>query len=84
MPSIMGLHGMQIEKQAAEIRRNLKNLNASFAEFAGNWDILGTHIRNAYGKYDEGQKKLDRFGMNLNQIQQESGQEANQQNVNPD
>jgi len=84
MTVVMGLHGMQIEKQAAEIRRNLKNLNASFAEFAGNWDILGTHIRNAYGKYDEGQKKLDRFGMNLNQIQQESGQEANQQNVNPD
>jgi len=69
MTVVMGLHGLQIEKQAAEIRQNLNRLNASFADFVGNWDVLGKHLRNAYGQYDEGQKKLDRFGMNLNQIQ---------------
>ncbi len=69
MTVVMGLHGLQIEKQAAEIRQNLKKLNASFADFGGNWDILGTHLRNAYGKYEEGQKKLDRFGIQLDQIQ---------------
>ena len=36
----------------------------------GTWDILGKHLRNAYGQYDEGQKKLDRFGMHLDQIQE--------------
>jgi DNA recombination protein RmuC len=71
MTVVMGLHGMQIEKQAAEIRQNLKKLNASFADFAGNWDILGKHIKNAYGQYEQGQKKLDRFGMQLDQIQLE-------------
>jgi len=71
MTVAMGLHGLQIEKQAAEIRQNLKKLNASFADFLGNWDILGTHLRNAYGKYEEGQKKLDRFGLQLDQIQEE-------------
>ena len=65
----MGLHGLQIEKQAGEIRQNLKRLNASFADFGGNWEILGKHLRNAYSQYDEGQKKLDRFGMQLDQIQ---------------
>ena len=30
MTVVMGLHGLQIEKQAAEIRQNLKKLNASF------------------------------------------------------
>jgi DNA recombination protein RmuC len=69
MTVVMGLHGMQIEKQAAEIRQNLNRLNASFADFVSNWDVLGKHLKNAYGQYDEGQKKLDRFGMNLNQIQ---------------
>jgi len=73
MTVAMGLHGLQIEKQAAEIRQNLKRLNASFADFGGTWDILGKHLRNAYSQYDEGQKKLDRFGMHLNQIQ--AGQE---------
>jgi DNA recombination protein RmuC len=72
MTVVMGLHGLQIEKQAAEIRQNLKRLNASFADFLSNWDTLGTHLRNAYSKYEDGQKKLDRFGMQLNQIQDES------------
>ncbi len=73
MTVAMGLHGLQIEKQAAEIRQNLKRLNSSFADFGGTWDILGKHLRNAYSQYDEGQKKLDRFGMHLDQIQ--AGQE---------
>jgi len=69
MTVAMGLHGLQIEKQAAEIRQNLKKLNADFADFGGNWETLGRHLRNAYGQYDEGQKKLDRFGLQLDQIQ---------------
>jgi DNA recombination protein RmuC len=72
MTVVMGLHGLQIEKQAAEIRQNLKRLNASFADFINNWDVLGKHLRNAYSQYDEGHKKLDRFGMQLSQIQDES------------
>ncbi|MBL7154506.1 MAG: hypothetical protein ISS79_12395, partial [Phycisphaerae bacterium] len=54
------------------IRQNLKKLNSSFAEFVSNWDILGRHLRNAYGQYDEGQKKLDRLGLQLGQIQGEN------------
>jgi len=69
MTVVMGLHGLQIEKQAAEIRQNLKRLNASFADFINNWDVLGKHLRNAYSQYDEGHKKLDRFAMQLDQIQ---------------
>ena len=71
MTVVMGLHGLQIEKQAAEIRQNLKKLNASFADFGSSWEILGKHLRNAYGQYDEGQRKLDRFGLQLTQIQGE-------------
>jgi DNA anti-recombination protein RmuC len=62
---------LQIERQAAEIRQNLKKLNASFADFLSNWDVLGKHLRNAYSQYDEADKKLDRFGMQLEQIQDE-------------
>jgi DNA recombination protein RmuC len=71
MTVVMGLHGLQIEKQAAEIRQNLKKLNASFTDFTSIWDVLGKHLRNAYSQYDEGHKKLDRFGMELTNIQQE-------------
>jgi len=71
MTVVMGLHGLQIEKQAAEIRQNLKKLNASFAAFGADWEVLGTHLRNSYNKYEEGQKKLDRLGLHLDQIQAE-------------
>jgi DNA recombination protein RmuC len=72
MTVVMGLHGLQIEKQAAEIRQNLKKLNASFADFGTHWEVLGKHLRNAYGQYEDGQKKLDRFGLQLDQIQDET------------
>ena len=68
---VMGLHGLQIEKQAAEIRQNLKKLNADFTKFLSDWDTLGSHIRNTANKYDEAGKKLDRFGLQLDQIQSE-------------
>jgi len=76
MTVVMGLHGLRIEKQAAEIRQNLKELNADFAEFATIWDTLGTHIRNTANKYDEGNRKLDRFGLQLTQIQDQDHQET--------
>jgi len=76
MTVVMGLHGLQIEKQAAEIRQNLKRLNASFGDFGSNWEVLGKHLRNAYSQYDEGQKKLDRFGMQLDQIQGETDEQT--------
>lgn len=72
MTVVMGLHGLQIEEQAAEIFNNLKKLNADFAEFLSNWDTLGSHIRNTSNKYEDAGKKLDRFGLQLNQIQGET------------
>jgi len=75
MTVAMGLHGLQIEEQAAEIRQNLKKLNASFADFGTHWEVLGKHLRNAYGQYEDGQKKLDRFGLQLDQIQAENDEQ---------
>jgi DNA recombination protein RmuC len=72
MTVVMGLHGLQIEQQAAQICQNLKKLNASFADFGGSWDVLGKHLRNAQGQYEDGERKLNRFGMQLDQIQGET------------
>jgi len=72
MTVVMGLHGLQIEKQAAEIRQNLSKLNASFAGFLEDYDVVGGHIRNAHNRFDDGRKKLDRFADQLEQIQSES------------
>lgn len=75
MTIVMGLHGMQIEKQAAEIRQNLHTLKNSFGDFISLWDTLGNHLRNAQTKHDDGQKKLDKFVMQLEQINTKEGGE---------
>jgi DNA recombination protein RmuC len=69
MTIVMGLHGMQIEKEAAAIRANLQKLSAGLGSFTGNWDTLWRHLRNAQGQYDEGQKNLTQFQIHLEQIQ---------------
>ena len=72
MTVVMGLHGLQIEEQAAEILQNLKRLNADFAGFVSSWDTLGGHIRKTSNKYDEAGRNLDRFTVALEQIQAEN------------
>ena len=69
MTVVMGLHGLQIEKQAAQIRENLKKIASGFETFTANWDVLGKHLRNAQNQYDEGQSKLNKFTIQLDQIQ---------------
>jgi len=69
MTIVMGLHGLQIEEQAAQIRTNLGKLNNVFGDFKKEWSVLGSHIKNVYNKYDDGAKRLDKFDINLGQIQ---------------
>lgn len=69
MTIVMGLRGLQIEAQAAEIRKSLGKLAGSFTGFTSSWDILGKHLRNAQTQYDEGQTKLDKYTLHLEQIQ---------------
>ena len=69
MTVVMGLHGLQIEKQAAQIRQNLKKLNASFSVFVNCWDVLGKHIRNAGSQYEEGGQRLNKFAAELEHTQ---------------
>jgi DNA recombination protein RmuC len=72
MTIVMGLHGLQIEKEAAAIRVNLQKLTAGLEGFSGNWDILGRHLRNASSQYDEGHNKLTQFKLQLENIQHHS------------
>jgi DNA recombination protein RmuC len=69
MTVAMGLHGLQIEQQAAQIRQDLKTLTGQITAFQDSWDTLGTHLRNANSKYEEAHQKLDHFTLRLGQIQ---------------
>ena len=75
MTVAMGLHGMQIERQAGEIRKNLQKLGSALEGFLGSWDTLGGHLRNASSKYEEAHKRLDRFTLKLEQITTANGRQ---------
>jgi len=68
MTVVMGLHGLQIEKQAAEIQTRLKKTAADFNTFLETWQTLGTHLRNAQNQYDSGQSKLNKFTLQIDQL----------------
>jgi DNA recombination protein RmuC len=68
MTIAMGLRGLKIEKQAAEIRTALAQLTGAFGSFLETWDILGKHLRNAQNQYEEGGSRLNKFSLQLEQI----------------
>jgi DNA recombination protein RmuC len=57
----VGLRGLRIEKQAAQIMAFLQRLNADFARFKDDFALLGRHLVNARSKYEDSEKRLVRF-----------------------
>ena len=62
---VMGLKGLQIEKSALIIISHLERLRGDFERFRKEFELIGTHLNNAKGRYDEADKRLDRFGERL-------------------
>jgi DNA recombination protein RmuC len=62
-----GLRGLQVERQAREIINHLERLQGDFARFKEDFRVLGTHIRNAEGKYREVDERVDRLERKLAQ-----------------
>ena len=58
---LLGLKGMRIEKSAQEIIANLGRLNNDLSRFREDFQVVGKHLSNTKNKYDEAEKKLDRF-----------------------
>ncbi len=65
---VLGLKGLQIERQAEEILRGLGRLRGDLGKFQKDFGILGDHLRNARSKYEDAHKRLERFGEKLHRI----------------
>lgn len=66
----LGLKGMQVEENAKAILKNLSALSQEISRFSEDFDTLGSHLSNASRKYDESQKRLERFCDRLKYIQE--------------
>lgn len=72
----LGLKGLKIEENAKAILKNLSTLGVEINKFKEDFDTLGAHLSNAKTKYDDSQKRLDKFSDRLSNIQENKQIEA--------
>ncbi len=65
---VQGLKGLQIEKSAREIFQRLTRLQGDLNRFRKDFQTLGSHLGHARTKFDDAEKRLDRFSDKLEVI----------------
>jgi len=68
MAIALGLKGFKIEQQAQVIMGELARVQGAFGEFYGDFLLVGKHLKNAAGKYDDTLKKAERFNDRIGEI----------------
>jgi DNA recombination protein RmuC len=66
---ILGLKGLEIEKNAQEIISALDRLRIDFTRFSRDFELVRTHLRNAQNCYDSADRKLQKFESKLSLIE---------------
>ena len=66
---ILGLKGLQIEKDALKIQASLSGLKKDIGGFQEDFQLVGRHIMNALNKFEEARRRLDKFNFKLEQIE---------------
>ncbi len=66
---ILGLKGLQIEKDAVKIQALLSGLKKDIGGFQEDFQLVGRHLSNAVNKFEEARRRLDKFSFKLEQIE---------------
>ena len=72
---VLGLKGLQIEKEAQSLFQSLSRLQGDLGRFKKDFQVLGSHLVNAKTKFDDADKRLERFADKLEVV---SGEEPEQ------
>ncbi len=62
---VLGLKGLQIEKEAQSLFQSLTRLQGDLGRFKKDFQVLGSHLVNAKTKFDDAEKRLERFSDKL-------------------
>ena len=65
---LFGLKCLRIEASAQEVLDFCGRLQGDVERFATEYETLGRHLVNARSKYEEGQRRLDRFRGKLERV----------------
>lgn len=65
---LFGLRGMEIEKSAKEIQKNLSGLRTDFGNFRETYEKVGVHLRHAQQSYEQTDRRLNGIETKFTQI----------------
>ncbi len=65
---ILGLKGLQVEKDALKIQASLSGLKKEIGGLQEDFQLVGKHLTNALNKFEEARRRLDKFNFRLEQI----------------
>jgi len=68
MAITFGLRGLKIEEHAKNIVNELGNIQKSYEKFYNEYTLVGKHLKNATGKYEESIKKAEKFNSKVSQV----------------
>lgn len=66
---VLGLRGLRVETHARKIAEDLQRLHGELGRFREEYGVLGRHLRNAAGSFEEGNKRLEKFEGRLGAIE---------------
>ena len=72
---VLGLKGLQIEKSAQAIFQSLSRLQGDLGRFKKDFEVLGAHLGNAKSKFDDADKRLDKFTDKLELVSESSAEQ---------
>lgn len=58
---VLGLRGMRVQEHAKQMLNDLQRIDGDLGKFREEYSVLGKHLKNAQGSYEESTKKLDKF-----------------------
>jgi len=65
----LGLRGLKVEENAKLILKSLGALSVETDKFKTEFNVLGSHLRDAGTKYSDAEKRLDKVSQRLADIQ---------------
>jgi DNA recombination protein RmuC len=65
---LLGLKGMHIEEKAQDILKGLAQLSGDFDRFRSDFELVGKHLTNMRTKYDDADKRLEKFDDRLKSL----------------
>jgi DNA recombination protein RmuC len=66
---LLGLRGFHLEKSSRKMLDYLSRLRVDYARFRDDFEILGRHLNHARIKYEESERRSERFHDRLNELE---------------